>query len=118
MAENVMTTALLVAVFLAVCQFAYAVHVRSSLTMAAAEGARYGARVGSTPGQAAARTKDLIASSVGPRYARSVSAGRGAAHGTPVVRVDVTADVPVLGPYGVGLTLRTSARAVLEDRTS
>ena len=34
-AENAMTSVVIVAVFLLVCQFAYAAHVRSSLTMAA-----------------------------------------------------------------------------------
>ena len=33
-AENAMTSVVIVAVFLLVCQFAYAAHVRSSLTMA------------------------------------------------------------------------------------
>ena len=39
-AEYTMTMALIVSVFLVVCQFAYAAHVRSTLTMAAAESER------------------------------------------------------------------------------
>lgn len=56
-AENAMTMLLVVAVFLAVCQFAYAVHVRSTLTMSAVEGARQGARVDSNATAGAQRAR-------------------------------------------------------------
>lgn len=115
-AEFTMTMTLVVGVFLVVCQFAYATHVRSTLTMAAAEGARYGARVDAGPDIAASRARDLISGSLSSRYAQAISAHRSAAEGVDVVQVDVSAPVPVLGPFGVGLEMHTSARAVVEER--
>ena len=113
-AENAMTSVVIVAVFLLVCQFAYAAHVRSSLTMAAAEAARVGARVDGGVDAAQAKARDLLAEG-GGRHAR-VSAGSTSEAGVAVMRVDITAQVPVLGPFGVGLDLHTSGRAVIEDR--
>lgn len=116
-AEFTMTMMLVIGVFLVVCQFAYATHVRSTLTMAAAESARYGARVDAGPDVAASRARDLISGSLSPTYANGITAHRASADGLDVVQVDVTAPVPVLGPYGVGLELHTSARAIVEERT-
>ncbi|MEU0575004.1 hypothetical protein [Dermacoccus nishinomiyaensis] len=45
-----------------------------------------------------------------------MSAGSTSEAGVAVMRVDITAQVPVLGPFGVGLDLHTSGRAVIEDR--
>ncbi|WP_197078993.1 TadE family protein [Dermacoccus sp. PE3] len=118
MAEYTMTMALIVGVFLVVCQFAYATHVRSTLTMAAAESARYGARVDAGPGVAQERASDLVSDSLSPRYAGSISAHRSSAEGLDVIQVDIDAPVPVLGPFGVGLTLHTSGRAIVEERSS
>ena len=115
-AEYTMTMALIVSVFLVVCQFAYATHVRSTLTMAAAESARYGARVDAGPAVAQERARDLVSGSLSPRYARSISAHRSTAEGLDVIQVDVDAPVPVLGPFGVGLRLHTSGRAIVEER--
>ena len=117
-AEYTMTMALIVGVFLVVCQFAYATHVRSTLTMAAAESARYGARVDAGPGVAQARASDLVSDSLSPRYAGSISAHRSSAEGLDVIQVDIDAPVPVLGSFGVGLTLHTSGRAIVEERSS
>lgn len=115
-AENAMTMGLVVAVFLVVCQFAYAVHVRSTLTMAAVEGARVGARVEAVPGTASVRTRDVITQSLSSRYAEGVTERSEVVEGVDVIRVDVTAPVPVLGPLGIGLNLHTSGRAVREER--
>lgn len=111
-----MTMALLVAVFLAVLQFAYAVHVRSTLTLGASEGARVGARVGAHEADAVARTREFVTNSLSTGMARDISAAREGSGGASVMRVSVTAPIPVLGPFGVGLTMHTSARAVIEER--
>lgn len=110
-----MTSVVIVAVFLLVCQFAYAAHVRSGLTMAAAEAARSGARVSGDATAATARAHDLLSDGAG--RSAHVSAVRTTEAGVPVMRVDVTAEVPVLGPFGVGIDLHTSGRAVVEERT-
>lgn len=116
LAENVMTMGLLVAVFLVVVQFAYAAHVRSTLTLAASEGARAAARVGATDADGSARTKDFIAGSLGPSFARHVTVSRQSAGSVPLVEVSVRAPIPVLGPFGVGLETTTASRAVIEER--
>lgn len=115
-AENVMTMAFIVAVFLVVVQFAYAVHVRSTLTLAAAEGAREGARVNAPVGAATQRAHEFVVGSLGERYARSITSGVSNAHGVPVTTVTITAPVPVLGPFGIGINVSTTGRAVQEER--
>lgn len=110
-----MTSIVVIAVFLLVAQFAYAAHVRSSMTMAAAEAARTGARVGAGPDDARARALDLVGS--GAARHSTVVALRSSDGGVAVMRVDITTQVPVLGPFGVGLDLHTSGRAVVEERT-
>lgn len=115
-AEFTMTSALVVVVFLVVCQFAYAVHVRSTLTMAAAEGARVGARVGADGQEARAKAVEIAEQSLSSHYAQDVESHLSSESGAPVMKVDIAAPVPVLGPWGVGLTLHTSARAVMEER--
>lgn len=109
-----MTSVAIVAVFLLVAQFAYAAHVRSTVTMAAAEAARAGARVGAGEGDARDRALELM----GPGAAghSTIVAGRADDGGVAVMRVDITTQVPVLGPFGVGLDLHTSGRAVVEER--
>ena len=116
-AENVMTMSLLVAVFLVVVQFAYAVHVRSTLTLAASEGARAAARVNAPSGVGAATAREFTVNSVGGRYANHISEQRSSVDGVSVHVVTMRAPIPVLGPFGVGLTLTTSGRAVVEDRS-
>ena len=115
-AETVMTASFIVAVFLVVMQFAYAVHVRSTLTLAASEGARAGARVNAPSGTASQVTRDFVRNSVGARYAGNVTEGESAVASARVRTVSVTAPIPVLGPFGVGIELSTTARALIEER--
>ncbi|UTT65230.1 pilus assembly protein [Janibacter sp. CX7] len=75
-----MTSALLLFVFLGVFQLGLTLHVRNTLISCASEGARYGAREGSTPQEGAGRTEDLIGRSLSARFAGDVTA-----------RVDTTA---------------------------
>lgn len=116
-AEFVMTSALVVLVFMAVFQLGLTLHVRNTLISCAAEGARYGAREGSSPEQGAQRTRDLIGRSLSPRFAREVSASvQTTGEGVDVVVVEVTAPMPVLGPYGPGEALDVSGRAFHEEQ--
>lgn len=115
--DFVLTSALLVFVFLAVFQLGLALHVRNTIVSCAAEGARYGARSGSTPAQGADRARDLITRSLSDHFARSVTARvdtTGA--GVQVVVVDVTAPVPIVGPIGPREGFTLSGRAFLEDQ--
>lgn len=110
-----MTSALVVLVFMAVLQLGLALHVRNTLISCAAEGARYGAREGSSPEQGARRARALVERSLSPRFAESVEASvRTTDDGVDVVVVEVQAPLPVLGPYGPSSGLRESGRAFHE----
>lgn len=112
-----LTSVLLLFVFLAVFQLGLALHVRNTLVSCAAEGARYGAREGSSPEQGAARARDLIGSALSERYARGVTARVDTtSDGVEVVVVDVIAPVPVVGPLGPGEGLDVTGRAFLETQ--
>ena len=110
-AEFVMVSVLVLALFLGVVQVALALHVRALAIDAAAEGARLAARADRDLEAGAARTRELLTASLGPGYAQDVSVGGAVAGGLDVVEVTVRAPLPVvgtLGPSGV-LTLRGHA---------
>lgn len=111
-----MVAGLLSVLFLAVLQLGIALHIRNTLIAGAAEGARYGARVHSTPADGAARARHLIASSLTERYARQVTAVRTTSGGVAVVEVRATAPLPLIGPFGPagGLSVRAKAFAEVQ----
>ena len=115
--EFPLIAALIVLIGLATIQAAIIVHVRNTLVSCAAEGARYGAREGSSPEQGAARARDLISSALSERYARGVTARVDTtSDGVEVVVVDVVAPVPVVGPLGPGEGFDVTGRAFLETQ--
>jgi hypothetical protein len=110
-AEFVMVSVLVLALFLGVVQVALALHVRSLTIDAAAEGARIAARADRDLASGTARTRELLTASLGGRYARDVTARTTVTDGLEVVEVTVRAPLPVvgtLGPSGV-LTVRGHA---------
>jgi len=113
-AEFVLVGALTTVLFAGVLQLALVQHVRSTLVDCAAEGARYGALADRSPADGAARATELIASALHPRYASDVTARRTVADGLDVVRVEVTAPLPVLGLLGPGGTLTVAGHALEE----
>ena len=115
-AEFVMTSTLVVLVFMAVVQLGLALHVRNTLVSCASEGARYGARAGSSPEQGADRARELINTSLSERYSGDVSTRTETAGGTEVLVVDVSAPVPVVGPLGPSDGFEVRGRAFLEDQ--
>jgi hypothetical protein len=106
-----MVAALVLALFLGVVQLALALHVRALTIDAAAEGARVAARADRGPEEGAARTRELLAASLSPRYAADVSVGRSVHGGLSVVEVVVRAPLPVVGLVGPtgALTVRGHA---------
>lgn len=112
-----LTSALVLFVFLAVFQLGLALHVRNTLISCAAEGARYGAREGASPSQGAQRSRDLISTSLSPRYARDVSTRvTTTSAGVRVVVVTVSAPLPVVGPLGPNDGLDVRGRAFVEEQ--
>jgi Flp pilus assembly protein TadG len=113
-AEFVMVGALLVVLALSVLQLALALHVRTTVLDAAAEGARVAALAGATRADGVTRTHDLIATAVGERYARDVTAATGTVLGHPVVSVTVRTRLPLLGLLGVERGLEVTGHAAVE----
>lgn len=107
-----MTSVLVITIAMGLIQLGLALHVRNTLISCAAEGARLGAREGSTPQEGVARTESMIAASLSPRYAESVTAHvETTADGVEVVVVEVSAPLPVIGLVGPtgGLDVRGRA---------
>lgn len=111
-----MVGAVLVLVFLAALQVGFALHVRNTLIADASDGARYGARADSSPAQGAARTTELISSSLSSRYAGDVSAYDGNANGARMVTVVVRAPLPIVGPWGLGAHVTAKGHAYAEGQ--
>lgn len=113
-AEFSLVSVLLVLVALSVIQIALAMHVRTTLLDAAAEGARFGALADRVPADGVARTRELITQAIGPDYAADVSVAGGSWNGFPVVAITVRAPLPVVGLLGVGDGIEVTGHAVRE----
>ncbi len=112
--EFVLVGTLLTLVALSVLQLALALHVRSTLIDAAAEGARHAALADSSLPAGIERTRELISSAVGERYAADVRAGLGNVGAQPVVVMTVRAPLPLIGLIGLDDGVEVSGRAALE----
>jgi len=112
--DFVLVMLVLVPLFLGILQVALVLHVRNTLTAAAAEGARYGATLDHTPESGAARTRSQITGTLSGRFAQHVRGGVGSVHGARTVVVTVEADVPPLGLWGPGLHLEVAGHAIQE----
>ena len=113
-AEFTLVGVLLTVLALAVVQLALALHVRNTVLDAAAEGARYAALAGSSPGDGVARTRDLISAAISSDYADDITAGLASVGGVPTVEITVRARMPVIGLLGVERGLEVSGHAAAE----
>lgn len=112
--DFVLVLVVLVPLFLGILQVALVLHVRNTLTAAAAEGARYAATVDRSTAEGVSRTRAQIADAVAARFAREVTATQTSRDGMAVVRVDVAAEVPPLGIWGPGVRIDVSGHAMEE----
>ncbi len=96
-AEFVMVSALLLAVFMGVVQLTLALHVRNTLLDAAANGARYGTLADRGPADGVARTREIIAGALNEGYAGNVQARSIEIGGQPGLEITVRAGVPMIG---------------------
>ena len=110
-----MVGALLTVLFLGVLQLGLALHVRNTLTAAAAEGARYAANADRAPGDGVAWTRELVAATLSPAYARDVVGGLEDVAGIPTVFIEVRTRLPVLGLLGPDRGLVVRGHALDED---
>ncbi len=112
--DFVLVMVILVPLFLGILQVALVLHVRNTLTAAAAEGARYGATAGHTPENGATRTRSQVTGTLSGRFADRVSAAHTVLDGAPAVVIHVEADVPPLGLWGPRVHLEVDGHAIAE----
>lgn len=86
----------LTALFLAILQLGLFMHVRNTLVACAADGARYGANANRTPADGAEHARQRIRAALADSLAGDV---RGVSE-DGVVRVRVTARIPLVGLWG------------------
>ncbi|MDO8732269.1 MAG: pilus assembly protein [Actinomycetota bacterium] len=98
--EFALVAPLLIAVALVVLQVALTLHVRSTLTAAAAEGARVAALAGSQLSTGERRTRELLAGNLAEGVVTSVHATRVVEHGLLVTRMQIDARLPLIGMLG------------------
>ena len=99
--EFVLVVPLLLVVAVGVLQVALALHVRSTLTSAAAEGARAASLAGADPAAGVRRTRGLLDGSVAGGVVRDVTARGSVVDGLPVVEVRIDATLPLVGLLGL-----------------
>jgi len=98
---------ILIAVSLAVLQVILAMHVRTVLTSAAAEGARAAALADSDAGAGERRAREIIDESIAASSVESITVHSGMSGGAPVISVDIDARLPLIGLLGpTGLHVR------------
>lgn len=114
--DFVLVSVVVCALALALLQLSLALHVRNTLTWAASEGARAGARGGATPEVGAQRCRDLISAALSASYAGDVRAARSVTGGVTIVEVQVTAPLPVIALWGLPGAVGTRGRAFAEDQ--
>jgi Flp pilus assembly protein TadG len=113
--EFVLVGALLTVLTLGVLQFGLAVYVRNVVHDAAVEGAYHAALADTTLADGAARTREIVARTVGAEYAADVAVIETEELGHPAVEVTVQAVLPLVGLLGAPRTLEVTARAPVES---
>lgn len=108
--EWTLVAALLTLLFLAVLQTGFALHIRTTLLDAAAEGARTAGLLGAHPDDGRARTAELIALAVADDYASDIEVVRG----TELATVTVRAPLPLIGAWGFPDGIEVVAHAPVE----
>lgn len=112
--DFVLVMVLLVPIVLGILQTGLVLHVRNTLTAAASDGARAGARFGAGPEDAAARTRELVTAALADSFAGDVSVRETTLDGIPTIEVVIAAAVPALGLLGPAVNLRVDGHAVKE----
>ena len=98
--EFALVTPLLLIVVLAIVQVILALHVRTTLTAAAAEGARAAALAGSSLVVGEQRTQEVLNDALGGQAATGISARYVSVGTSPAIQVQVTARLPLIGLLG------------------
>ena len=114
-ADFALVSVVLVPLFFAIVQVALIWHVKTTLTSAASEGARYGAAYNRTVESGRERTEAIVDETFGSEFTAAVTAGEIRLDGQPVVEVEVRAEVPVLVLWGPTITVDADGHAIAEE---
>ena len=101
--------------FFGILQLALIWHVKTTLTSAASEGARYGAGFDRSVDDGEARTRAVIDDVFGADFRDEVAASYTTVDGQPAVEVAVEAQVPVLGFWGPTIVVSVQGHAIKES---
>ena len=113
-AEFSLVAVVLVPLFFAVLQLAFVWHVKTTITSAASQGARYAAAYDRDLADGRRRTADVIDSALGRKIVDHEQATEIEIDGQRVVQVVVRADVPTLVFWGPSITVEGTGHAVEE----
>ncbi len=113
--DFVMVLLILLPMFAALLQLSLVLHVRNTLSSAAAEGARRAAVVGATPEDGQAEAVEMIRGTLNEKYAKHVKVEDTTIGGAPAYKVVILADVPALGLGGPAIHLEVSGNAIIES---
>lgn len=112
--EFVLVAPLLALVGLAVLQLVLALHVRSTLTAAAGEGARVAALIGVDPMMGERRARDVLAGNLAADAVADVRVAQVVLRGSRMIEVTIDARLPLLGMLGPRV-LSVTGHAVQES---
>lgn len=110
-----LTAGLTTLIFLIVMQFGYFLYTKAVIIDAAGQGARVAARHLGTIDQGITRTNELLGSIAGTPKVMASRKQIGASHS---IEITVTAQLPLLGPYGIPGLLEAKGNALVEQYQS
>ncbi len=113
--DFVMILVVLLPLFAALLQLSLVLHVKNTLSSAAAEGARRAAVTGATPDDGVAKAREQIVGTLNAKFAQDITITTTVIGGAPAYRVRIHAEVPALGLGGPAIGLDVSGSAILED---
>ncbi len=114
--EFVLVAPLVMLLLAGILQIALAMHVRATLTSAAAEGARAASLAGADPQAGVTRARSLVEQTLAASVVRDVTATAGTAGAVDVMIVRIEADLPLVGLLGPA-ALTVEGRALREGWT-
>jgi len=98
--EFVLVAPILIAVALAVLQIVIAMHVRTVLTAAAAEGARAAALAGADSHAGERRARAIIDETIASSSVEQISVHSMRSGGVSIMAIDIDARLPMIGLFG------------------
>jgi len=113
--DFVMILVVLLPMFAALFQLSLVLHVRNTLSSAAAEGARRAAVAGATMADGEAKAAEQIVGSLNEKYARDIDIRPATIGGAQAYEVVITAEVPALGIGGPAIAIEVSGNAIIES---